>query len=105
MLIFSRVFSPSPKGCFPAAPVPLVQARSQGEAKRSPVLCGLILAGFVSEQGGVGADRVRKDLIQLAGDTQLVLLQLRQTADHQRVFEVRCDHRFKQVHIVSAELT
>jgi len=52
----------------------------------------LLFAGLVREQGGVGADRVRKDLIQLAGDDQLVLLQLRKTTYHESVFEVGSDH-------------
>lgn len=33
-----------------------------------------------------------------------MLLQLRQTVDHQGVFEVGCDHAFKQVHVVRAKL-
>lgn len=64
----------------------------------------MLFASLVSEQGGVSADRVRKDLIQLAGNAQLVLLKLRETADHERVFEVRGNHCLQKLHVVGAEL-
>ena len=64
----------------------------------------MLFASLVSEQGGVSADRVRKDLIQLAGNAQLVLLKLRETADHERVFEVRGNHSLEKLHVVGAEL-
>ena len=52
----------------------------------------LLLPLLVSKKVGVGADRLRKDLIQLARDRQLVLLELGQTVDHNGVLEVGCDH-------------
>jgi len=42
----------------------------------------------VGEVVGVGADGIREDLIELARYAQLVLLQLREAADHERVLEV-----------------
>ena len=40
------------------------------------------------KQIGVGADAFRKDLIELAGDSQLVLLQFGEAANHEGVLEV-----------------
>ena len=71
----------------------------------SVVLMIGLLPLLVSKKVGVGADRLRKDLIQLARDRQLVLLELGQTVDHNGVLEVRCDHALKQVHVISAKLT
>jgi hypothetical protein len=65
----------------------------------------LLLAGLVSEEVGVGADAFREDLIELARDGKLVLLQLRETADHEGVLEVGSDHLLEQVHVVGAKLT
>ena len=81
----------------------LSQTRWRSTLSRSTIL--LLFAGLVCEQGGVGADGVRKDLIQLAGDDQLVLLQLRKTANHKCVFEVGSDHCLEKVHVVRAELS
>lgn len=71
----------------------------------SVVLMIGLLPLLVSKKVGVGADRLRKDLIQLARDRQLVLLKLGQAVDHDGVLEVRCDHALEQVHVISAKLT
>ena len=71
----------------------------------SVVLSIILLPLLVSKKVGVGADRLRKDLIQLTRDSQLMLLKLGQAVDHDGVFEVRCDHAFEQVHVISAKLT
>ena len=71
----------------------------------SVVLMIMLLPLLVSKKVGVGADRLRKDLIQLTRDSQLMLLKLGQAVDHDGVFEVRCDHAFEQVHVISAKLT
>ena len=55
----------------------------------SVVLMIVLLPLLVSKKVGVGADRLRKDLIQLARDRQLVLLELGQAVDHDGVLEVR----------------
>ena len=69
--------------------------RLKGRRCRSPACCSAVLrfACLIGEQGGVGADRLREDLIELAGDDQLVLLKLGKARDHERVLEVRRDHR------------
>lgn len=71
----------------------------------SVVLMIVLLPLLVSKKVGVGADRLRKDLIQLARDRQLVLLELGQAVDHDGVLEVRCDHALQQVHVICAKLT
>ena len=71
----------------------------------SVVLMIMLLPLLVSKKVGVGADRLRKDLIQLARDRQLVLLELGQAVDHDGVLEVRCDHALQQVHVICAKLT
>ena len=55
----------------------------------SVVLSIILLPLLVSKKVGVGADRLRKDLIQLTRDRQLVLLKLGQAVDHDGVLEVR----------------
>ena len=55
----------------------------------SVVLMIVLLPLLVSKKVGVGADRLRKDLIQLTRDRQLVLLKLGQAVDHDGVLEVR----------------
>ena len=64
----------------------------------------LLFAGLICEQVGVSADGFRKDLIKLAGDTELVLLKLWETADHESVLEVRSNHVLQEFHVVCAEL-
>ena len=59
---------------------------------------------LINKQAGVSADRFREDLIELTGDGQLMLLQFRETADHESVLEVRGYHVLKQVHVTCAEL-
>ena len=72
--------------------VMMMVKRKFGGRCRSP--CAVLrFASLVGEQGGVGADRLREDLIELAGDDQLVLLKLGEARDHERIFEVRRDHR------------
>lgn len=55
----------------------------------SVVLMIVLLPLLVSKKVGVGADRLRKDLIQLTRDRQLVLLKLGQAVDHDGILEVR----------------
>lgn len=64
-----------------------------------------LFPGLVLKKCGVGADAVRKDLIKLAGDGELMLLEFGEAADHEGVFEVGCDHLLEQLHVVRTELT
>lgn len=57
--------------------------------------CGLLL-GLEHVVGEDGVEALRQ--------VELVLLQLAQTADHQRVFEVAGDARLEQAHVVVREL-
>ena len=48
--------------------------------------------------------RVCKHAVQALTKAQLVLLQLRKTGHHQGVFEITCDQRLKQSHVVGGKL-